>query len=189
MTGGLFSRRAIRERSAPVGIDLLNHIGFTDHAIARFAERADLGSEKRCVVEPILRDLVLEEGCVVVTRPAWARSRHHADLYVQLGEWMLLIGCRDDPRSDRYAIVTVVNGPADNTWTRAHRLGRIGATPPMPRGGRAAPTASIVSAICAAGDRRPGESLRDAFRRVHHERRELGQLEYDRLLLERWHRR
>ena len=81
-------------RSRPVVPELLEQIGFTDHALTRFASRAGMATSSRAVVEPIVRDLLLQEGLVVGARPHWAHSRDTADLYLQLGEWMLFIGCR-----------------------------------------------------------------------------------------------
>jgi hypothetical protein len=111
---------------------LLERVGFTDHALERFAARAGIPTSRRDVIEPIVRDLLLQEGRVVDARPHWARSQRPADLYLQLGEWMLFIGCRQDGPSTQYAIVTVVNGPEGNTWRTALRRGYI-FTPPPPR--------------------------------------------------------
>lgn len=176
-------RASSRRRSVPVGSELLDRLGFTNHAIERFATRAGLGSTKRQVVEPIVRGLLLCEGRVVADRPRWARSRNKADIYVQLGEWMLFIGCHDSQREGAYAIVTVVNGPSDNTWRTAHRRGYV-STPPI----RVAPRRPnpIASVALALRERRPGENLVAAIRRTHRARRQSMQDEYERVLLERW---
>ena len=112
----------------------MRRIGFTDHALERFASRAGLPTSRRSVIEPIIRDLLLSEGWVVSERPRWARSRNAADLYLQLGDWMLLIGRRDESNADRgrYAIVTVVNGAAGTTWRAAAKRGYILTPPPLP---------------------------------------------------------
>jgi hypothetical protein len=118
-------------RPRPVVPELLEQIGFTDHALTRFAGRAGMATSSRALVEPIVRDLLLQEGLVVGARPHWAHSRNTADLYLQLGEWMLFIGCRQEQPGTPYAIVTVVNGPEENTWRTALRRGYI-FTPPPP---------------------------------------------------------
>jgi hypothetical protein len=116
--------------------ELLDHLSFTDHAIDRFASRAGLATSSRRIIEPVICDLLLQEGLVVPERPHWARSRNTADLYLQLGEWMLFIGCRRGPPSRDYAIVTVVNGPSENTWQSALRRQFIFTPPPVIAGGR-----------------------------------------------------
>lgn len=136
------------------------------------------------MVEPILRGLLLDEGRVVSQRPTWARSHHDADLYLQLGDWMLLIGCLDRLRAGHYAIVTAVNGPADNTWRVARRRGYISTPPPMPLARRR--PSVLVSVARAFDDRRPGEGLPAAIRRIHRARWASAQADYDRALLERW---
>ncbi len=119
-----------RRQAEPAGAGLLNRCGFTDHAIERFATRAGLPTTDRRIIEPLIRELLVREGKVVDRRPRWSRSRRGADLYLQLGEWMLFIGCRDRSGSDRYSIVTVVNGERNTTWNRALRLGYIRTPPP-----------------------------------------------------------
>jgi hypothetical protein len=173
-----------RSGGAPIGRGLLARVGFTNHAIARFAERAALGSTNRRVIEPILRELLLDEGRVMPARPVWAASRHEADLFLQLGDWMLLVGCRDRVRADRYAIVTVINGSGSYNWRTASRHGLISAPPPMP-GGPPRPSLA-VSIAHGLTDRRPGEGRLAAVGRTHRARRELAQARYDRALLERW---
>jgi len=110
---------------------VLSRVGFTDHAIERFAQRAGLAVSHRAVVEPIIRDLLAQEGLVAHRLPRWAHSRRRGDLHLQIGQWMLLI-CRHDPhRAGRYDAVTVVNGPAENTWTRALQHGYLATPPPI----------------------------------------------------------
>jgi hypothetical protein len=180
------SRAGSNDGSVRVGAELMNRLGFTNHAIKRFAARAGLDSTNRDVVEPIVRGLLVREGRVVAARPRWAQSRNTADIYLQLGEWMLFIGCHDTQRAGAYAIVTVVNGPSDNNWRAAHRRGYV-STPPIPvTRGRTNPIASVAIALRG---RRPGESLVAAIRRTHRTRRRSTQADYDRALLEGWHRR
>jgi hypothetical protein len=153
-------------RPSPADGIVLSRIGVTDHAIERFAARAGLLTAERQVVEPIMRELLLREGRVVTQRPPWARSRNTADLYLQLGDWMLLIGCRDEHRPGGYAIVTAVNGPREGSWMRALRRGNISTPPPMvPRAPR-----RVASLLRAIRERRHGESLSTAFRRVDRRR-------------------
>jgi hypothetical protein len=108
----------------------LEQVGFTDHALERFAARAGLATDSRAVLEPLIRRLLLREGAVVFERPHWARSRNTADVYLQLGEWMLFIGCRREEPRRGYAIVTVVNGPRGNDWSHAWRRGYVATPPP-----------------------------------------------------------
>lgn len=135
--------------------DLLARVGFTDHAIERFAIRAGLTTSSRHIVEPIIRDLLLQEGLVVTERPRWARSRNTADLYLQLGEWMLFIGRRQSPQTPNFAIVTVINGREDTTWRQALRRGYIFTAPPplLIDGSRSRPSL-LVSVLVALRARR-----------------------------------
>jgi hypothetical protein len=110
---------------------LQRSIGFTNHALERFAERAGIGASSWREVETILRDLLSQEGRVVHERPHWARSRNTADAYIQVGEWLLLICRHDELRRGAVSVVTIVNGPEGNTWQRALELGYIAT--PMPQ--------------------------------------------------------
>jgi hypothetical protein len=101
-----------------------------------------------------VRDLLLCEGFVVAERPRWSRSRNTADLYLQLGQWMLFIG-RHDTRRGGYAIVTVVSGREGTTWSKALRRGYI-VTPP-PRSlieQRRGHVASLLARLTALGSGR-----------------------------------
>ena len=109
----------------------LADIGFSDHAIERFAERAGLASSWRSSVEPIIRDLLRQEGMLADRAPKWARSENTADWYAQLGDWMLFILRPDNLYRDRLTAVTVINGPVGNDWANALRRGFI-YTPPPP---------------------------------------------------------
>jgi hypothetical protein len=110
---------------------LQRSIGFTDHALERFAERAKIGASSWREVETILRDLLNQEGRVVQEPPHWARSRNKADAYIQVGEWLVLICRHDQLRRGAVSVVTIVNGPPKNTWRRALELGYIAT--PMPQ--------------------------------------------------------
>jgi len=133
-------------------------VGFTDHAIQRFAQRAGLPVTHRTVVEPIIRDLLTQEGLIAHHPPRWARSQHPGDLHLQIGQWMLFI-CRHNPRHPgRYTAVTAVNGPAGNTWTRALQHGYIATPPPI----RLAPPARRQRA-------RWSDSIRIGLRRHRHD--------------------
>jgi hypothetical protein len=126
MIGRDVARRVVR-----VDHQLLANVGFSDHAIERFASRAGLKTTARRVVEPLVRELLVREGMVVADRPPWARSRNTADLYLQLGEWMLFIAMRAGAASRRtFEVVTVVNGAEDTDWRKALRRGYIVSTPP-----------------------------------------------------------
>lgn len=63
--------------------------------------------------------------------PHWARSRNTADAYIQVGEWLLFICRHDELRRGAVSVVTIINGPAENTWRRALELGYIAT--PMPQ--------------------------------------------------------
>lgn len=118
-------------RARKVDRRTLGRIGFTDHAIERFAERAGLDLGGRGRIEPIVRELLLREGRVVPTAPGWYRSRNSADGYVQIGEWMLLI-CRVDRRRDgTYDVVTIVTNGDGMTWAKARRRGLVKTAPPV----------------------------------------------------------
>jgi hypothetical protein len=143
--------------------------------------RAGLATSNRAVIEPVIRRLIQGEGAVVTQRPHWARSRQRADLYIQLGEWMLLIVCSDKQHWGRYVVVTIVNGPGENTW-RVARQRRYISTPPPPR---FHPPSRLVTFALSLFDQRPGESRRAAFRRTLQERRDRAQSGYERTLLER----
>jgi hypothetical protein len=109
---------------------LLAQLGLTNHALERFSTRAGLITSERRLVEPIIRQLLLTEGRVVPERPRWSPSRNHADLYVQLSDWMLCVCCRDDERRRTYAIVTIVKSPGSGLWPKAYRRGYIHTPPP-----------------------------------------------------------
>jgi hypothetical protein len=108
-------------------------LGFSDHALVRFAERAGLPARDRATLERLLRDLLAQEGRMVSTRPRWARSRNTADAYVQVGDWLLLICRHDVRRPGSLTVVTVVNGPQGMTWERALARGLVGTPPPLAR--------------------------------------------------------
>ncbi len=142
---------------------LLARVGFTNHAVERFAQRAELRDARRAAVEPVMRDLLAQEGRVVAQRPRWARSRSQADLYLQVGEWMLFICCRDERRVGSFSVVTVVNGPEGTSWDVALARGFVATPAPLhlarPQRQRVGWWASV-----AAGLRRRAET--DADERV-----------------------
>jgi hypothetical protein len=133
---------------------LLRSIGFTNHAIERFAERVGLEGSERQQVEPIVRDLLIQEGRMVARPPKWSRSKNEADAYLQAGEWLLFI-CRVDRRGGgRFDVVTVINNGNRMTWARAFDRGLIFTPPPLPaipkpRRRRARWTRSLAAGIRA----------------------------------------
>jgi hypothetical protein len=155
---------------------LLGHVGFTDHAIQRFAQRTGIDVVERGAVEPIARDLLVQEGRVVATPPRWYRSSNVADRYLQAGEWLLFICRRSRVRAGSYDVVTVVNNGDRTTWATARDRGLIFTPPPLraarrPRRRRAGLFASI-----AAGLRLRRESAEPigrfaAIARAHRDRR------------------
>ncbi len=129
----------LRPQSTDSGVRLVDrrvlaHFGFTDHALARFAQRAGIHGDSRRDIEPILRDLLLIEGTWTAQPPHWALSRKPADTYLQIGTWMCLLGRSDTYRGrGHYSIVTAINGPAHNDWANALKHGYIHLPPPPPR--------------------------------------------------------
>ncbi len=130
--------------------ELQGRIGLTDHAIARFAQRSGLPYADRQTLEPVLRDLLIQEGRLVSERPRWSRSQNPADAYIQVGEWLVLICRHDVRRPGRWTVVTVVSRPAAPTWERAVARGWVGTPPPLrlsrPRRGRVGVAAAIRAA-------------------------------------------
>jgi hypothetical protein len=165
----------------------ISGLGFTAHAIERFGQRAGLGTTSRMIVEPIIRDLVAQEGRVVRERPPWARSRSHADLYLQIGEWILLIAQPDRQSNGAYSVVTVVNGSEDYTWRVALRRGDI-CTPPPPWLGRVrrrrVGTLGSVAAVALGdyGEHATGGFL-SAVHAAHAARVARAQAEYERAII------
>jgi hypothetical protein len=134
-------------------------IGFSDDAIERFAERAGLDTTSRARIEPAIRDLLPQEGVVTTQQPRWARSQNTAELYLQLGDWMLFVLRPDRQRSGCFTAVTVVNGPADDDWAAALRCGYVLTPPPRyqalpPRCTSLAECIAFVLAERRAGGRR-----------------------------------
>jgi hypothetical protein len=111
---------------------VVQSLDFTNHAIERFAERTGLSTDDRHWVEPIVRDLLQVEGRIVDQRPGWGRSSNVADLYVQVGEWLLFL-CQRETRPGRppYTVVTVINN-ADMDWRTALGRGLVFAPEPLP---------------------------------------------------------
>jgi len=111
-----------------VDAQLLAVVGFSDHAIQRFAERTGIRERGRHAVEPLARDLLRQEGLRVPRRPNWAGSRQ-APFYLQVGEWLLFVG-RKDTRGGRILLTTVI-AHEDWTWTEALAHGEVGTPPPL----------------------------------------------------------
>jgi hypothetical protein len=120
-------------RSALVDRHLLAQLGITDHAVLRFAQRAGLPTARRGAIEPLMRDLLVQEGRIVTTQPRWARSRNEADFYVQVGDWMLFLCRASRRRLGNLDVVTVVVSRAAPTWAAACERGLLGTPPPFDR--------------------------------------------------------
>jgi hypothetical protein len=151
-------RTRLDDEVEPVSQRSLAAVGFSDHAIERFAQRAGLDTASRARVEPVIRDLLLQEDVVTTRQPRWARSQNTAELYLQLGEWMLFVLRPDRQRPGCFTAVTVVNGPVDNDWATALRRGYI-LTPP-PRRYRALPPRRVSLIGCirlVLAERRTGD--------------------------------
>jgi hypothetical protein len=175
--------RLLRGRRRPgVGANIeqvLPRVGFTDHSIARFVERAGLEPTRPDRVEQIIRELLGREGRVTTERPRWARSHNTAALYLQVGEWMLFILEPDRRRADHYACVTVVNGPEDNDWEHALARGYIHTPPPpelavIPRQRPGLWDSLRIAQAHRRGDRRQGSLLAHTLS-VHRSRRRRAQ--------------
>lgn len=106
-------------------------IGWTDHALERFCERAGVPARPRPELEQQLRRLVASDGSVVPDRPRWADSRNEADVFVQIGGWLLVVLMRDDRRGeDAYSAVTVLGREGWADWPAAHARGLTRVRPP-----------------------------------------------------------
>jgi hypothetical protein len=163
---------------------LQRRIGFSNHALERFAERAGVGALSWREVEMILRDLLTQEGRVVNEQPRWARSRNTADAYIQVGEWLLLICRHDEMRRGAVTVVTIVNGPAGNTWQRALERGYIAT--PMPQSPRPPrqPYVSLWESIkIARRTKAPGkQGIISRVLETHRTRRTAAQATYEKAL-------
>ncbi|MDO8213650.1 hypothetical protein [Conexibacter sp. CPCC 206217] len=154
----------------------LGRVGFTDHAIARFGERAGLSVAGRQGIEPIARDLLLQEGRVVARPPKWYRSSNAADAYMQAGEWLLFICRRSARQAGHFDVVTVVNNGDRTTWPLARDRGLIFTPPPptaisAPPRKRAGLGKSIVAGLRLRRDSHKPIGRLAAILQVHQERR------------------
>lgn len=166
---------AVTSRVRIVDRTLLGTVGFTDHAIERFAERAGLDVAGRAGVEPIARDLLMQEGRAVATPPSWYRSSNGADGYLQAGEWMLFICRTSRRRAGAFDVVTVVSNGDRTPWPKARRRGLILTPPPLgPKPRRRPPRVGWLRSVAAGLRlRRSGEVPIGRFAAVLRARREL----------------
>ncbi|MEV4421676.1 hypothetical protein AB0L40_17090 [Patulibacter sp. NPDC049589] len=106
-------------------------IGWSDHALERFCERAGVPERPRAQLEAELKRLVARDGSVVPDRPRWADSRNEADLFVQIGGWLLVVLMRDERgREGTYTAVTVLGREGWADWPAAHARGLTRVRPP-----------------------------------------------------------
>jgi hypothetical protein len=163
---------------------LQRSIGFTNHALERFAQRAGIGVSSRQALEPILRDLLNQEGRVVREQPRWARSRNTADAYIQVGEWLLLICRHDEMRRGAVSVVTIVNGPEGNTWRRALEMGYIATPIPQNLSPPRQPYTSFWESVkIAHRTDEPGQSgIVSRVIKTHRTRRAQAQITYEKAL-------
>jgi hypothetical protein len=167
----------VSRRTRPVDARLLALVGFTDHAIERFAERAGLDVSDRRRVEPIARDLLLQEGSSSAQPPRWYGSSNAADGYLQAGEWMLFVLRASRHRAGNWDVVTVLCNGDGTTWPLARKRGLILTPPPLPpRPPRRRVRVSWVGSVLAGlRDRRresgAGTSRWAAIRAAHARRR------------------
>lgn len=82
-------------------------------------------------LEAQLRRLVARDGSVVPDRPSWADSRNEADVFVQIGGWLLVVLMRDDRRgAEAYSAVTILGREGWAGWPAAHARGLTRVRPP-----------------------------------------------------------
>ncbi|MDW5593230.1 hypothetical protein VSS74_02695 [Conexibacter stalactiti] len=144
------SRRAVL-----VDRKLLGVVGFTDHAIERFAERSGVGQGARRQIEPIARDLLLQEGRALREPPSWYRSSNAADGYLQVGEWMLFVLRGSRRQRGAYDVVTVLTNGDRTTWPVARRRGLVFTPPPLgPPPARPPRVGWLGSVVAGLRDRR-----------------------------------
>ncbi|MGE4426524.1 MAG: hypothetical protein AB7G37_08750 [Solirubrobacteraceae bacterium] len=125
-------------------------LGFTDHALERFAERGGLPGRDRATLRRDLAELVAIDGRFVRRRPGWAPSRNTADAYVQVGNWLLLICVTDRRDPGRLTVTTVITGRDQLTWDRAYRQGYVRVPEPLAVGLGACPRLPLWRAIVTA---------------------------------------
>lgn len=160
-------------------------LGFTDHALERFAERAGLNARSRAAVEPIIRDLLNQEGRFVDEPPHWARSQNRADGYVQVGDWLLLICRHDERRAGGLTVVTIVNGPEGTTWQRALEMGYIATPLPQRFPAPPRPFVSVLQSILTGLRNDSDTNGRGLFSRIidaHRAQRAKAQAEHQRAM-------
>lgn len=142
-------------RGALIDRKLLGVVGFTDHAIERFAERAGVGGPERRWIEPIARDLLLQEGRALRQPPSWYRSSNTADGYLQVGEWMLFVLRGSRRQRGAYDVVTVLTNGDRTTWPIARRKGLVFTPPPLdPPPARPPRVGWLGSVVAGLRDRR-----------------------------------
>ncbi|HEY4280846.1 MAG TPA: hypothetical protein VGM91_21695 [Conexibacter sp.] len=156
---------------------LLGHVGFTDHALERFAERAGIDGTERRAIEPVARDLLIQEGRQSRQPPSWYRSSNAADGYLQAGEWLLFICRVSRHRIGSYDVVTVVTNGERTTWARARDRGLIFTPPPLPatrapRRQRAGWLASITGGLRQRRSSKAPIGRLAAITQAHHARRQ-----------------
>lgn len=117
--------------AAPAAETLRLRIGYSDHALQRFCERGGVPARPRVELEGALRALVARDGRVVHDRPRWADSRRDADVFVQIGGWLLLVLMCDPRRGDEaFTAVTVLGREGITSWPAAHEHGLTRVRPP-----------------------------------------------------------
>jgi hypothetical protein len=127
-------------------------IGYSDHALQRFCERGGVPARSRAELEGALRALVARDGRVVHDRPRWADSRRDADVFVQIGGWLLLVLMRDPRRGDdAFTAVTVLGREGITSWPAAQEHGLTRVRPPR----WARPRRSLLSRLLRALSRTP----------------------------------
>jgi hypothetical protein len=101
-------------------------VGFTSHALQRFVQRSGLPDRGRDATETLLHGLFAAEGAVRYERPYWAPSRRRADVFLQLGNWMVFPAVATNVgAAGEYLVVTAITSMTHGTWRTAVHAGLI----------------------------------------------------------------
>jgi hypothetical protein len=174
----------IPRRSGPipgatlVGEDLLATVHFSNHVLVRFAQRTGLSLAGRAALEPIVKDLLLQEGLRVPYQPGWARVRS-APFYLQAGSWLLFTG-RPNPRAGAgHLTLTTVVAREDRTWAAALERDEIATPPPLPNRRPTLERVAVGSSVAIALRQRSSPlKLPAAIRATHRGRQREAELAF-----------
>jgi hypothetical protein len=162
--------------------NLLASVHFSNHVLERFAQRTGLPLAGRAALEPIVKDLLLQEGLRVPYQPGWAGVQE-APFYLQAGSWLLFLG-RPNPRGGAgHLTITTVVAREKRTWAEALARGEI-ATPPPLRTARPKPERVAVGLSIVIALRQGGSPLKlpAAINATHRERQLQAERAFDQAL-------